>query len=384
MYARFFTQVARDLGLHSFNEPFQRLLTQGMVNKAHPYCLKCETFAMKAEMNNKSCKRCGTKYELKSVKMSKSYGNTVDPIGMMNKYGADSARFFILFGASPQSGLEWSDEGIGFAYKFIKNLYFLITEPIQAKRKEHSLRDELILFNLHKTIKSVSESFEEVALRAAINRIIQFTSELRKYKERGGLKEVFNECIENLLLLLHPIAPHVTEELWELIGNMRFITLSTWPSYNADILTQENEFKWKLMNNIIEDIQSIKQAAKIDSLNEIIIIVAHGWKFKFYKDLLELIEKSTNQGAITKILMQNEEYKIHSKFIVQTIKKVLNNIGKFSKISLSASEEIQFYEEITSIVESKFDCKVVVLLEKDSNEKKAIQALPGKPAIVIK
>ena len=80
LYARFFTKVARDIGLQSSNEPFQRLLTQGMVNKVHPFCPECETFAMKAEMHNKKCKRCGTVFILKSVKMSKSFGNTVDPI----------------------------------------------------------------------------------------------------------------------------------------------------------------------------------------------------------------------------------------------------------------------------------------------------------------
>jgi leucyl-tRNA synthetase len=384
MYARFFTRVARDLGLHSFDEPFQRLLTQGMVNKAHPYCSECETFAMKAEMKNESCKRCGTKFILKSVKMSKSLGNTVDPIGLMNKYGADAARFFILFGASPQSGLEWSDEGIGFAYKFIKNFYYLLTEPIQTGREERTLSDQLILYNLHETIKAVSESFEVVALRAAINHIIQFTSELRKYKESSGQEEVFNECIEKLLLLFHPIAPHVTEELWELIGKEKYLTLAPWPSSDDAILTPENEMRWKLMNKIIEDINSIKQATKTDTLNEILIVVANEWKFKFYAHLLELIEKSTNQGVIMKELMQHEEYKIHSKFVVQAIKKVLNNIGKYSKISLSASEEFQFYKEIISIVENRYNCKVSIISESDSQEKKAAQSLPGKPAIVIK
>jgi leucyl-tRNA synthetase len=384
MYARFFTRVARDLGLHSVDEPFQRLLTQGMVNKAHPYCSECGTFAMKAEMNNESCKRCGTKYILKSVKMSKSYGNTVDPIGLMNKYGADAARFFILFGASPESGLEWSNEGIGFAYKFIKNFYYLVSEPIQTRQVKHSVSDQLILYNLHKTIKIVAESFEDIALRAAINHIIQFTSELRKYKESGGQEEVCKECIEKLLLLFHPIAPHITEELWEEFEKSGFVSLAPWPSYDDAILTRENEFKWKLTNNIFEDIQSIKQAVKINKLNEITIIVADEWKFNFYADLLSLIEKSTNQGFITKELMKHEEYKIHSKFVVQTIKKVLNNIGKYSKVSLSSSEEFQFFEDITSIVEKRYDCKVTVLSEKNSNEKKAIQALPGKPGIVIK
>ena len=112
-------------------------------------------------------------------------------------------RFFILFGASPESGLEWSDQGIGFAYKFIKNFYYLLLEPIKPVREKHSISDQLILYNLHKTIKTVSESFDKVALRDVINHIIQFTSELRKYKEDGGQNDIFNECIEKLILLFH-------------------------------------------------------------------------------------------------------------------------------------------------------------------------------------
>ncbi|MFW9877372.1 MAG: leucine--tRNA ligase, partial [Candidatus Thorarchaeota archaeon] len=120
IYARFFTKMARDLGLHKFNEPFQKLLTQGMINKAQPYCPDCNIFLMKADLKEMKCRKCGNKdLILRSVKMSKSYGNTVDPGEIIKKYGADAARFFILFGASPESGLEWSDEGVNFANKFV-------------------------------------------------------------------------------------------------------------------------------------------------------------------------------------------------------------------------------------------------------------------------
>ncbi|MHA1468126.1 MAG: class I tRNA ligase family protein, partial [Promethearchaeota archaeon] len=158
IYARFFTKIARDLGLHKFDEPFQRLLTQGMINKAHPYCPKCDAFAMKAEMQDKTCKRCGTKYVLKSVKMSKSYGNTIDPGEIMGKYGADAARFFILFGASPSSGLEWSDEGVGFANKFMKNTFQLLTEKPSTYREKRNVRDTMVQYILNKSIKEITEN----------------------------------------------------------------------------------------------------------------------------------------------------------------------------------------------------------------------------------
>ncbi|KKK87084.1 hypothetical protein LCGC14_2756780, partial [marine sediment metagenome] len=159
IYARFFTKVSRDLGLHKFDEPFQRLLTQGMINKTQPFCTNCNVFLMKADLEQMKCRKCGSKDLIqKSVKMSKSYGNTVNPEEIIEKYGADAARFFILFGASPESGLEWSDEIINFAYKFVRNFFHLLTTPIQNKGNKRTIRDELILYNLNKTIKLVTES----------------------------------------------------------------------------------------------------------------------------------------------------------------------------------------------------------------------------------
>jgi leucyl-tRNA synthetase len=383
IYARFFTKIARDLGLHSHDEPFQQLLTQGMVNKAHPYCPECNAFAMKAEMQDKVCKRCGTEYILKSVKMSKSYGNTVDPIGLMSEYGADAARFFILFGASPASGLEWSDEGVGFANKFVTNTFRIIVDPQKNIKKEKSVRETLLIFHLNKTIKLVFDAIEKIALRDAVNYIIQFTNDFAKYKNEGVNKEIFNICREKLTLLMHPFIPHITEEIWEIIGKEGFISLASWPSYDDDILTPENEFKWKLMNNILDDINNIRVVTKLEELSKIYIIVADEWKFKFYSLLMSLLEESKDQKEIIKAIMQNEDFRKNGKAINQITTKILKNIGKYPKICLSTKEEFQFFKDITSIIQKKFDTEVEILVENDSKEKKASQSLPGKPAIII-
>jgi leucyl-tRNA synthetase len=383
LYARFFTKVTRDLGLHKFDEPFQALLTQGMINKAHPYCPQCDTFAMKAEMNDKACKRCGSKYVLKSVKMSKSYGNIVDPIEIIDKYGADAARFFILFGASPEAGLEWSDEGVGFAYKFMKNTFSLLSEvPVKFRRKM-TIQDTLITYNLNKTIEQVTNSLEKIAIRDAINSIVQFALDFNKYKIEGIIKDVFEECREKLTLLLHPIAPHMTEEVWEMIGNEGYLSLSSWPSYDEKLLTEENEFKWNLMNNIFDDINNIKSVMKKEKFDKIIIAIADDWKYKFYDILMSLIEKTRDQSEIMKSLINESDLKPHGKYISQAVAKILKNIGKYSKISLSVDEEHQFFQDIKQILEKKYQCKINIVSEKDSTEKKATQALPGRPAIVI-
>ena len=384
IYARFWTKVARDLELHSFDEPFRRLLTQGMINKAHPFCTNCNRHIMRAELKEMMCKRCGNKnLTLKSVKMSKSYGNTVEPKEIVDKYGADAARFFILFGASPESGLEWSDEGVGFANKFIKNTFSMLVDPPEIKRKEKTIRDTLVKYILNKTIKLVTNNFEKISIRDAVNNIIQFASEFNKYKNEGVVEEIFEECREKLLLILHPIIPHITEEIWEIIGKKGFISLASWPSYNKELITLENDFKWKLINNILDDINNIKTVIRKEELDKISIIIADEWKYRFYKLLLSLINETKNQGEIIKTLMQKDYLKPHSKFISQIITKVLKNVGKYPKFTLTTNEEYNFFQDIKSMIMKKYNCEVEILIEKDSNAQKAIQSLPGKPAIII-
>ncbi|MBY9020531.1 MAG: leucine--tRNA ligase [Candidatus Lokiarchaeota archaeon] len=384
LYARFFTKVARDIGLQSFSEPFQRLLTQGMINKTHPFCPKCETFAMKADMHNNKCKRCGTKYIMKSVKMSKSYGNTVDPIGIMNKYGADAARLFILFGASPKSGLEWSDEGVDFAYKYVKNTFKLLIESPEIIRETKMIRDTLIEYNLNKTIKNVTEALEKISIRDAINEIIQFTSELNKYKNEGVNEEIFNKCKKMLALLLHPFVPHMTEEVWEILRKEGFLSLAKWPLYDKKFLTVDNDYTWKLLNNTIDSINHIILIIKKEKLEEISIITAADWKYKFMLKLLPLIDNTKVQKEITSIMMEDKTFRTKGKFVSLTIGKVLKNLGKYAKSPLSALDEYDFFIQIKPIFEKKYNCKVSIMSENDSQEKKAAQALPGKPAIVIK
>ena len=384
IYARFFTKVARDLGLHKFDEPFQSLLTQGMINKAHPFCINCNTFLMKADLDQMRCRKCGSIDLIKkSVKMSKSYGNTVNPGEIIEKYGADAARFFILFGASPSSGLEWSEEGVDYANKFIRNIFTLVTEPPNNIRENLTIRDTLIQYYLNKIIKEFTDNMKKLAIRNAINNLIQFTSEFGKYKNEGIIKQIFEDCREKLILLLHPIAPHITEEVWEMIGRKGYVSLTSWPSYQKELLTQESDYKWKLMNNILDDINKIKIAMKKESLEKISIIIADKWKLKFYNKFMSLLEETKNQGEIMSILMEDSELKIHGKMISQNVGKILKNVGKYPKFTLSSKDEFHFFNEIKPVIEKKFHSEVEIKLEKDSNEQKATQALPSKPAIVI-
>jgi leucyl-tRNA synthetase len=354
-----------------------------MINKTHPYCEECETFALKSEVDRSSCPRCGNEWIMKSVKMSKSLGNTVDPMGIMEKYGADSARFFILFGASPESGLEWSDEGVSFAYKFINNTYQLLVETPESKRETKDVRDKLITYFLHKTIRDVTENLDNLSIRDAVNSIIQFTNELIDYKNEGVNEEILDENKKKLIKLLHPIIPHLTEEIWEGMGNESYLSLSDWPEFDESVLNDENEFKWNLLKDVSDDIRNIKQATKKENIKKIKIIVAEDWKFEFYSNLMESLQKTKNQGKIMGTIMQNAKFKQHGQFISQTVTKVLKNVGKYAKYTLTPELEREFFQEVQTILESQFDARVQILREQDSLESKASQALPGRPAIII-
>ncbi|MFX1385337.1 MAG: leucine--tRNA ligase, partial [Promethearchaeota archaeon] len=384
IYARFWTKIGRDFELHTHDEPFQRLLTQGMINKAHPYCPNCDRFAMKAEMNDKKCKFCKTEYVLKSVKMSKSYGNTVNPGEIMDKYGADVARFFILSGASPEKGLEWSESEIGSASKKIKNAFQILANTPENIRTKKTITDTLIIYQLNKTCKNVTEFLEKLEIRNAVNSIMQLIKDFKSYKEEGVIHEIFEECREKIILLLHPIAPHMTEELWEIIGKKTYLSLASWPKFNNKVLTDENDFKWKLMNGVIDDIKSIKMILKKDNLNNITLIIADEWKFKLYPILMSLINKTINQGEIMNTIMRESDFKPYGKLVGQIVSRVLKNVGKYSKISLSPEEEYNFYNDIKNIIEHKYGCSLTISNEKNEKTiKKASQALPGKPAIIM-
>jgi len=194
LYSRFFTKFFKDLGMLDFDEPFRRLLTQGMVLKDGQV-------------------------------MSKSRGNIVDPDSIIKKYGADTLRLLILFAAPPETELEWNDRSIEGAFKFLNRVW-----RIQNNLKEKAT-DELLRI-MHKTIKKISEDIEGFKFNTAIASLMEFTNEIYRL---GADKKVFT----NLIIMLSPFVPHFCEELWQRLGNKDTISKVNWPSYIPGMLIEE-------------------------------------------------------------------------------------------------------------------------------------------------
>jgi leucyl-tRNA synthetase len=214
LYARFFTKVLADMDLLKIEEPFTNLLTQGMVIKD-------------------------------GAKMSKSKGNIVDPNEILEKYGADTVRLFILFASPPEKDLEWSFQGVEGSYRFIKRVFRLVERYSQRIKnikvdKEINLKSPLIS-TLHKTIKKVtSDISKEFQFNTAIASIMELINEVYKFSpEDEEDYKVLKVVLENILLMLAPFVPHLCEELWEGIGNTPSIFNQSWPEYKEDLIKEE-------------------------------------------------------------------------------------------------------------------------------------------------
>src|SRR5205807_4277775 len=235
LYARFFTKAVHDLGLVKVDEPFTSLLTQGMV------CMetyRCEEhgWLLPAEVNKDGwrCKQCGKPVERGRVeKMSKSKKNIVDPEHLIAKYGADTARLFSLFAAPPEKDLEWSDEGVEGAYRFLGRVWRLVHElaPMLSKEiKTPQAPPSSVTIDLrrltHRTIKKVTDDIEHefqfntaiAAQMEIVNGLYKFAAET-KGTDRPGEIPALQEAVNVLLVLLTPFAPHIPEQLCEESGH---------------------------------------------------------------------------------------------------------------------------------------------------------------------
>ncbi len=232
LYARFFHKLMRDAGLiNTSDEPFSQLLTQGMVLK-------------------------------EGVKMSKSKGNTVDPQGLIELYGADTVRLFTMFAAPPEQSLEWVDEGVEGAARFLKRLYRIIYSHVNnekvklkyameivesqnlSKDSSQDLTDtqKALRFKLHQTIEKVSDDIgRRYTFNTAIAAVMELTNELSKFKDSSANgAAIIQESLDAMILMLSPIVPHFCHAMWKKLGHENVVINEAWPVVDQSALVQDS------------------------------------------------------------------------------------------------------------------------------------------------
>ncbi len=226
IYSRFFTRVFRDLGMVDHDEPFKHLLTQGMVLKD-------------------------------GAVMSKSKGNVVDPDDMLQKYGADALRLYVMFVAPPEKEVEWSDAGLEGSWRFLARIWRVVdqwcdaatgapsTVTFGAEGLNHAERQ--LRRKIHETIRRVTVDVEQrIHLNTAVSALMELVNDLYAYGEtltagalRPQARAVLREAIEALVIMVSPFAPHTAEELWERLGHVDGLTKTPWPSFDEQVAKPE-------------------------------------------------------------------------------------------------------------------------------------------------
>ncbi|MBD2441277.1 leucine--tRNA ligase [Nostoc sp. FACHB-110] len=250
LYSRFFTKVLRDRGLLNFDEPFERLLTQGMVQGLtymNPNKGGKDKWIPSGLVNPADPRdpQTGEPLQRLYATMSKSKGNGVAPEDVIAKYGVDTARMFILFKAPPEKDLEWDEADVEGQFRFLNRVWRLVTDYVAAgvSRKQAELAnlskpEKELRRAIHTAIKAVTEDLEdEYQFNTAVSELMKLSNSLTDADCKNS--PIYAEGIQTLVALLAPFAPHIAEELWHLLGNNNSVHTQTWPSFDAAALVAD-------------------------------------------------------------------------------------------------------------------------------------------------
>jgi leucyl-tRNA synthetase len=275
LYSRFFTKVLRDRGLFNFDEPFQKLLTQGMVqgltymnpnkggkDKWIPSNL--------VDANNPVDPQTGEPLQRLYATMSKSKGNGVAPEDVINKYGIDTARMFILFKAPPEKDLEWDEADVEGQFRFLNRVWRLVTDYAASPKQLTTDNGQLTKAEkdlrrfIHIAIQAITEDVvDEYQFNTAISELMKLSNALTDADCHNS--PIYAEGMQTLVIMLAPFAPHIGDELWQLLGNKNSVHTQTWPSFDpAALIADEITLVIQIMGKTRGAIQVPSQSDKAE------------------------------------------------------------------------------------------------------------------------
>jgi leucyl-tRNA synthetase len=297
LYSRFFTRVLRDVGLVQFDEPFKRLLTQGMVLKD-------------------------------GAVMSKSKGNVVDPDDMVAKYGADALRLYVMFVAPPEKEVEWSDAGLEGSFRFLVRVWRLVDhwaetiagDRIPASGNDGNDAERRLRRKTHETIRRVTVDIEErMHLNTAVSSLMELVNELYAFSEKtvhGGparpaappaeperaqTVSVLREAIDSLVLMLSPFAPHTGEEMWQMLGHRGGLSQAGWPAFDAAVARADEAVVPVQISGKVRARLTVSADASEDQLRELALADPAVQKYTAGKTILKVV---IAKGPLVSVVVQ--------------------------------------------------------------------------------
>jgi len=264
LYARFFNKLMRDVGLVDTDEPFENLLTQGMVLKD-------------------------------GAKMSKSKGNTVDPQKLIEEYGADTARLFMMFAAPPEQSLEWSDAGIDGAFRFLKRLWRLVneqaSEQVPLNVADLDKTQKQLRKTTHQIIGKVTDDIERrYTFNTAIAAVMELLNAVAKFDDKSDQgNAVRREAVEAAVVLLSPIVPHITHKLWQLLGHSSIVIDAKWPVVDESALVSDSIELMVQVNGKVRSKIEIAVNASKDEIEKLALVDENVIRFIADKSVKRII-----------------------------------------------------------------------------------------------
>jgi len=294
LYARFFTKATRDLGMNEVSEPFGRLVCQGMLNAPAPFCVDCNT-EYHIDNFGGNCPNCGQGLGSRSAKMSKSLGNTVSPGEMVDRFGADTVRLFILFGANPEAGMDWSDNAVIANHKQVCSIIDAFNHGISLSDSPGPM-DSWLLARLRVNQNRWRECMEAVSLREGVMAShFEMLSDWHWYLRRGGAnRDTAHQYLRGWAPMLAPATPHIAEEFWSELSmgeasdmlathEMKFYSGE---ENDASILARES-----YLRGVIESARNLRGLAERHSdaeISGVVIQTAPSWKVELSREAVNL------------------------------------------------------------------------------------------------
>ena len=384
LYARFFQKFLRDQGMLDQDEPFERLLTQGMVNHPAYECPEHGWLYPEEVEENETCSRCGSEVEVEMMKMSKSKNNVVRPAELVEEHGADTARLFILRASHPEKELDWSREGVRASREMLERIERLYEENsnliVNGEPEPESFRDSLTATQIQRIVERTTKHIDDYEFNLAINEIDRLLSMLFRYVQEGAQPEIFSHGYRKLVKMIAPFAPHIADEIWNRFDS-GFLYESDWPETEQELIDEQAERTHEHFKRVSSDIRELEEM--VDSYSSIKIIQADNWKYEAQKSIIQQIEDGKrNVGEIMDSVL-DQDLKSHAQKISEYAQEAVKNPGNFRDRFMEREEESSATETNEARWSEEFDVPVTTESEAESESDKASRAEPGKPAIVM-
>lgn len=318
-------------------------------------------------------------------KMSKSRGNTVTLLDVRNKYGADTFRAFLCNSTSLEGTLNWES---GEVEKMKKNI-LRITEKIEemlkkAKNGKAQEKFASTVSRIEQANKKATEYLKDMNLRDYSTIVLyEIPSIISKAEQKYELTpEVKGYITKKWIPMLCPLAPHISEELWEKSGEKNFASLTNWPKADEKKINKKEEAKDELIENLEKDIETVKKLINKKKISKITIITSENWKRELFTELQKIMNKTKNPKEIISAIMQTE-YRKKGNEVMKIIQTVTRDATKMPEVILTEKEENNNINDLKQYLEKRFSSEIEVINGENTDNPKKNSAMPMKPAIII-